>query len=393
MKKTIITALLALVALTGAAQPMPTVVEKSMKSEYFKQQRQVLIYTPWGYNEYTATRYDVIYVFDSQERAKFDLVHSLHDLACPTDKDETKPFIIVGICSPSLPEYNYSRNADYLPMPIHQIGKGHFADPRGYGHSADLKKFLKNELMPYIDRTYRTSGRTIGIGHSLSASFVLDCMITYELFDDYIAMSPNYSYDEFRLANDLENYPWMKNQKPRFIYTSMGNEKQRWGETWDKGWQRASAFLSDKSHFPKTTIVSVKNFPNWEHNPVYVPSLTEALNEYLQFSTSFIQQYPSKETYPVRIELVGQDVKGDVYITGNQSELGNWDPKSVKMQQVNDSTCAIELKLHLPAYFKFTRGDWDHQALLENASEGNQIINKADQKVYTYRLNDEDPWY
>lgn len=76
----------------GGAQPMPTVVEKSMKSEYFKQQRQVLIYTPWGYNEYTATRYDVIYVFDSQERAKFDLVHSLHDLACPTDKDETKPF-------------------------------------------------------------------------------------------------------------------------------------------------------------------------------------------------------------------------------------------------------------------------------------------------------------
>ena len=47
MKKTIITALLALVALTGAAQPMPTVVEKSMKSEYFKQPRQVLIYTPW----------------------------------------------------------------------------------------------------------------------------------------------------------------------------------------------------------------------------------------------------------------------------------------------------------------------------------------------------------
>ena len=95
-------------------------------------------------------------------------------------------------------EYDYYRKADYLPMPIHQIGKGHFADPRNYGHSGDMKKFLKNELMPYIDRTYRTSGRTIGIGHSLSASFVLDCMITDELFDDYIALSPNYSYDDFR---------------------------------------------------------------------------------------------------------------------------------------------------------------------------------------------------
>jgi hypothetical protein len=32
---------------------------------------------------------------------------------------------------------------------------------------------------------YRTSGRTLGIGHSLSASFVLDSMITDDLFDDY----------------------------------------------------------------------------------------------------------------------------------------------------------------------------------------------------------------
>ena len=48
----------------------------------------------------------------------------------------------------------------------------------GYGRSADLKKFLKKELMPYVNANYRTSGRNIGIGHSLSASFVLDCMIT-----------------------------------------------------------------------------------------------------------------------------------------------------------------------------------------------------------------------
>lgn len=393
MKKIILSVLLAFIAMTGAAQLMPKVTELSMKSAYFGHERQVLIYTPWGYNEFTATHYDVMYVFDSQERGKFDLVHSLLELACPVDPDETKQFIIVGICSPYISEFNYHRNTDYLPMPIHQMGTGLFKDPHGYGRSGDLKKFLKNELMPYMASHYRTSGRNIGIGHSLSGSFVLDCMITDELFDDYIAMSPNYSYDDFRLASDLENYPWMKNQKPRFLYTSMGNEKQRFGETWDKGWQRASAFLGDKSHFPKTTIVSVKNFPNWEHNPVYIPSLTEALNEYLQFSTNFIQQYPSKETYPVRIELVGQDVKGGVYITGNQDELGNWDPKSVKMQQVNDSTCVIELKLHMPAYFKFTRGDWDHRALLENATEGNLIINKADQKVYTYRLSDKQPWY
>ena len=375
------------------AQNMPKVTELSMKSVYFNHEREVLIYTPVNYNEFTATRYDVMYVFDSQERAKFDLVHSLRDLACPSDPDQNKHFIIVGICSPIYLDIEYYRNTDYLPMPIHAKdapgNRGLFSYEPNYGRSADLKKFLKQELMPYIDKTYRTSGRNIGIGHSLSASFVLDCMITDDLFDDYIAMSPNYSYDEFRLVSDLEQYPFKNHQEPRFIFTSMGNERQMFGEYWHQGWLRASAFFSDESHFPKNTIVSVKNYPEYEHNQCYVPSLTEALNEYLQFSTSFLQQHLSEETYPIRIELTGASMKDDVYITGNQEALGNWDPKRVKMELVNDSTCAIDLQLHLPVYFKFTTGDWDHKIFPENADDGNLIIYNADEKVYNYRRHKE----
>ena len=313
-KKIIITALLALISL-GANAQLASVKELSMQSEYFGFERQVLIYTPIGYQEFNQTYYDVIYVFDSQDRAKFDFVHCLTDLL---PLDELKHFIIVGICSPNLitSQTGYLRNADYLPIPIHvkdaESSRGLFSDERAYGHSADLKMFLKRELMPYITTHYRTSGRNIGIGHSLSASFVLDCMISDDLFDDYIAISPNYCYDEYRLASDLEQYPWMSHQEPRFIYTSMGKEATTWDKSWQQGWQRARSFFSDRSHFPANTIVSVQQFPEYEHNPSYLPSLTEALNEYLQFSTSFLQQHMSKETYPVHIELQSKDMKGDV---------------------------------------------------------------------------------
>ena len=366
-----------------------------MQSEYFGFERQVLIYMPVGYQEFDQTYYDVIYVFDSQDRAKFDLVHCLTDLL---PLDERKHFIIVGICSPNLitSQIGYLRNADYLPIPIHvknaESSRGLFSDEQAYGHSADLKMFLKHELMPYIATHYRTSGRNIGIGHSLSASFVLDCMISDDLFDDYIAISPNYCYDEYRLASDLEQYPWMSHQEPRFIYTSMGIEATTWDKSWQKGWQRASKFFSDRSHFPANTIVSVQQFPEYEHNPSYLPSLTEALNEYLQFSTSFLQQHMSKETYPVHIELQSKDMKGDVYITGNQVALANWNPKGIKMEQVNDSTCSIDLQLHLPVYFKFTRGDWEHGANIINAEPGNLIIHDAKHTNCVYRLWDKIPW-
>lgn len=82
-------------------------------------------------------------------------------------------------------------------------------------------------------------------------------------------------------------------------------------------------------------------------------------------------------------------MKDDVYITGNQEALGNWDPKRVKMELVNDSTCAIDLQLHLPVYFKFTTGDWDHKIFPENADDGNLIIYNADEKVYNYRRHKE----
>ncbi|MBR6190518.1 MAG: hypothetical protein IKQ59_16465, partial [Prevotella sp.] len=63
MKKTIITILLALVAIVGLAQAqLESVKELTMKSEYFNHERQVLIYTPGGYQQFDQTYYDVIYV-------------------------------------------------------------------------------------------------------------------------------------------------------------------------------------------------------------------------------------------------------------------------------------------------------------------------------------------
>ena len=83
-----------------------------MKSEFFNHERQVLIYTPVGYQQYDQTYYDVIYVFDAQDRTMFDLVHCLLNIACKPDPDggRSQSFIIVGICSPNLWDNTRKRN-------------------------------------------------------------------------------------------------------------------------------------------------------------------------------------------------------------------------------------------------------------------------------------------
>ena len=103
-KKALITILLTLALPIVAWAQLESVKELTMKSEYFNHERQVLIYTPGGYQQFDQTYYDVIYVFDAQCREMFDLVHCLLNMACKPDPDggRSTSFIIVGICSPNL---------------------------------------------------------------------------------------------------------------------------------------------------------------------------------------------------------------------------------------------------------------------------------------------------
>ena len=54
------------------------------------------------------------------------------------------------------------------------------------------------------------------------------------------------------------------------------------------------------------------------------------------------------------------DLKNDiVYITGNQSSLGDWNPNKIEMKKTTDYERSIVLKVQSPAQFKFTKGSWD----------------------------------
>ena len=109
-KKAIITILLALVAMAGQGQvPLESVKELTMKSEYFNHERQVLIYTPDNYPNFDQTYYDVIYVFDAQDRTMFDLVHCLLNIACKPDPDGGRSTNFIIVPQPRLPAHAPAR--------------------------------------------------------------------------------------------------------------------------------------------------------------------------------------------------------------------------------------------------------------------------------------------
>ena len=65
----------------------------------------------------------------------------------------------------------------------------------------------------------------------------------------------------------------------------------------------------------------------------------------------------------------------DVYIVGNQDNLGNWQPDKIKMIKTSEYQREISIELKLPAEFKFTRGKWESEAKVVDI-ENNIKINE-----------------
>ena len=81
------------------------------------------------------------------------------------------------------------------------------ADPRFIasfpqaGGAADFRRFIAEEVRPFIEARYPAAPRAALMGESLAGQFVADTLLEQPgLFDDYIAISPSLWWDGGRLA-------------------------------------------------------------------------------------------------------------------------------------------------------------------------------------------------
>jgi hypothetical protein len=96
------------------------------------------------------------------------------------------------------------------------------------GGADNFLVFFENELIPYIDKQYRTEPFRLLAGHSMAGHFALNSFVQKpELFNGYIAMSPFFNQDwgDTQLTDKLESVLQKESKKHHFIYGSLGDEK------------------------------------------------------------------------------------------------------------------------------------------------------------------------
>lgn len=132
-------------------------------SEALGEKRQIQIYLPDGYDE-TDTSYPILYLLDGQQFFPYgvSLVKNFKHF------NLTPEFIVVGITN-SFPE-RY----------------GHFGEGRD-----KFIEFMEKELLPYIDKNFRTTNERLLFGWQYAGSLAFHIMIdNSSLFEGYLLASP-----------------------------------------------------------------------------------------------------------------------------------------------------------------------------------------------------------
>jgi hypothetical protein len=137
------------------------------------------------------------------------------------------PLIVVGV-------RNTDRMRDMTPAPV-----AGFRPPPEAGTAGGADRFLAflaEELIPHLDRSYRTAPMRVLVGHSLGGLFALHALAKRpELFTGYVIMEPAVWWNnqrEFEAARMVLTRPAARRARVMMVNTqSLGLDTTHWGGT------------------------------------------------------------------------------------------------------------------------------------------------------------------
>lgn len=233
-------------------------------SDIIGEDRPIWIYTPeYEDNE----RLHAIYLLDGAEHfhAVTGVVKSL------TDYNLMPKTMVVGIETTNRPR-------DYLPkvvgQPQNELQAFISTKWPNSGQTDNFLKFIRTELIPYVDKGYPTYPHRTLIGHSNAGTLALHSLFNQpDLFTNYLAMSPQGWWSQ---AETLSNVVKLADAKRPYqhLFISVGGEG---GRFYSGTLELLAAMEQNK---PSKLVWTFQQYPNRGHMSSILPALSEGL-EYL----------------------------------------------------------------------------------------------------------------
>jgi predicted alpha/beta superfamily hydrolase len=235
--------------------------QMKFKSKLLGEEKNVFIYLPDSYQK-QANRYPVCYVLDG--RSYFEPFAgvvkylSLYNII--------PEMVVVAVESGDrLKEFTYTK-ADEKTGDWPTSGGAEF-----------FRRFLSEELIPYVDTSYRTYPFKILAGHSLAGLFAVETLSRSPgLFEATIALSPSLYWNQFEWLKNAQSFLAKHQDLKHFLFIS--GEKKDEDET---GYLDKFKDLA-LTKAPKNFFYEYRCFPEDDHGSMALPGLFYALKKLFQ---------------------------------------------------------------------------------------------------------------
>jgi len=271
--KFILLTFLIFIAVKASSQDGYSVTNDSVKSEVLKQNRKISVFLPEGY-DVTDAKFPVLYVLDAPGRDQ----HTVPTARFLFLNGKMPKAIIVGV-------FNIDRNHDFLPDSSRSAVTGGGAD--------NFLQFFKQELIPHIDKKFKTEGFDVLVGHSYGGVFAMHVLLKDpDLFDAYIAIDPSFWYkNKMQVISAQEEFLKEKNwNKPIYITGREGEGMEGMGINAMEKALKTSA--------PAGLKWNIAGYPNEDHGSVTFKSVYDGLRYIFDSGGSF-SVFPQSAILPV----------------------------------------------------------------------------------------------
>jgi predicted alpha/beta superfamily hydrolase len=182
--------LLSLLLCLQAPDSIPKYDSLTIASRALNETRRINVHVPKAYDASPSTRFPVLYMPDGG--IDEDFPHIVNTVDSLVAVGQIRPVIVVGVP-------NTQRRRDLTgPTRIHSDS----AIAAHVGGSAAFRQFFRDELIPEIDKRYRTTGERGIIGESLAGLFIVETFLREpDMFDHYIAFDPSLWWNKGALVD------------------------------------------------------------------------------------------------------------------------------------------------------------------------------------------------
>jgi predicted alpha/beta superfamily hydrolase len=253
-----------LLSYTAVAESIDIGTVQHIESKILNEDRTYKVYLPEHYNDkrFPSQQYPVIYLLDGEK-----YFHVFSGIVKSMSKglySQIPESIVVAI-------QNTNRSLDLTPTKTEV--------PYPSGGAKNFESFIENELMPTINKKFRTLDFNILVGHSFGGLFALNTLLNNsELFNAYIVIDPSLWWNDGLLVKNYNERSSAIMAK-RHVYFANANYHSEVNQTE----QQIADFTQIKSNLVNLLSNAEENITftyklyNEDHGSIVLPALIDGL--------------------------------------------------------------------------------------------------------------------